>query len=326
MAVSLSTAQLEDRLALLIRAREPGARDVRVTQLMPLAGGNARRAWAFTANCDGHSRDCVLLARVERGQLEVDPRFEFDVLADLARAKLPVPTPFWLDAEGDILGMPGLVMQRGEGRFGIVELLQPGSVITEPVAADLVRLAARLHGLDWDTAQPQWQPGQMLSHWRRQFEAVRMEPLPALGCVFDWLEDHMPTPCRAVLVHGDLRLGNFLHDGTRVSMLLDWELAHVGDPAEDLAWMYRRLWSPEAFLPLDRALAQYREAGGREIEASRLHWYRIFAEARLAVISLTAVRRFIDAETQNLRHAGRASMVNESLLAALRRIGEVETA
>jgi aminoglycoside phosphotransferase (APT) family kinase protein len=149
-----------------------------------------------------------------------------------------------------------------------------------------------------------------------------MEPLPALAFVFDWLEDRLPAPCQAVLVHGDLRLGNFLHDGEAVTLLLDWELAHFGDPVEDLAWMYRRLWSPQAFLPLASALRLYAEGGGGRIEPDRLLWYRVFSEARHAVISLTAVRRFMDGETGNLRHAGRVSMVNECLLAAFRFTGE----
>jgi aminoglycoside phosphotransferase (APT) family kinase protein len=107
-------------------------------------------------------------------------------------------------------------------------------------------------------------------------------------------------------------------------MLLDWELAHVGDPAEDIAWMYRRLWSPQAFLPLDSALRLYAQAGGTGIAPERLLWYRVFSEARLATISLTAVRRFMDGHTGNLRHAGRVSMVNECLLAAIRWIEEAE--
>lgn len=152
----------------------------------------------------------------------------------------------------------------------------------------------------------------MLRTWRGRFEEARLEPLPA--------------PTRAVLVHGDLRLGNFLHDGNDVTLLLDWELAHWGDPAEDIAWMYRRLWSPEAFLPLADALAVYEAAGGAPPERSRLQWYRVFAEARLAVISLTAVRRFADGRTRNLRHGGRRSMVNECLLDALQRIEMLEAA
>lgn len=324
MALPLNATGLAGRLVELIRRREPGAGGISISEPVPLAGGNARRAWSFTARWDGRSEDCVLLARAEPGQLEVDPVFEYEVLRRLAPLGLPVPAPFWLDADGEILGSPGLVMRRGSGRSDIVELLRPDSTITGPLAAQLVGVAAQVHAVPWPQAPARWQPDTMLAGWRRQFEAVRMEPLPALGHAFDWLEDRLPPPCRAVLVHGDLRLGNFLHDGERLLLLLDWELAHFGDPAEDLAWMYRRLWSPQAFLPLEQALRLYEQAGGPAIEPARLHWYRVFGDVRLAVISLAAVRRFMDGQTQNLRHAGRVSMVNDCLLGALRTIEEAQ--
>jgi aminoglycoside phosphotransferase (APT) family kinase protein len=301
-----------------------------VSGLAPLAGGNARRAWAFTIQWrqEGRelSRECVLLARVEAGQLEVDAQWEFDVLRGLAGHGLPAPQALAVDADGAVLGMQGLVMRRGTGRGDITELLQPQSPITGPLAEQLVRIAARLHSVAWPDAPRAWQPARMLHDWRARFEGVRLEPLPALGLVFDWLEDHLPAPVPAALVHGDLRLGNFLHDASTITLLLDWELSHVGDPAEDLAWMYRRLWSPQAFLPFERAVALYEQAGAQPIERSRLDWYRVFAEARHAVISLSAVRSFADGRTRNLRHAGRGSMVNECLLAALRRIDALEAA
>lgn len=325
MAVSLTPEQLTQRLVELVRRREPGVRDVSIDKLAPLSGGNARRAWSFIANCDGREHDCVLLARVERGQLEVDPQFEFDVLSALASTDLPAPRPIWGDPPGEILGMSGLVMARGSGRSEIAEMLQPASTITGALARDLLRIAARLHAIPWKGADAPWRPVKMLAEWRRQFEAVRMEPLPALVYVFDWLEQHLPAPSRAVLVHGDLRLGNFLHDGEKVTLLLDWELSHLGNPAEDVAWMYRRLWSPEAFLPLAQGVAAYEAASGAAIEPAQLLWYRIFGEARLATISLSAARRFMDGETNNLNHAGRATMANECLLAALRWIEEAQT-
>lgn len=319
---------LAQRLQVLLR--QQGFRDACLEDLVPLSGGNARHAWSFTARWRGDdgeaSRDCVLLARVEPSQLEVDAQWEFDVLRGLAGRGLPAPKVLGLDSDGSVLGMQGIVMARGDGRSDIAELLQPDSPDTAVLAGQLAQVAAKLHSIEWPGAPSDWQPLQMLRDWRGRFEAVRMEPLPALGLVFDWLEDHLPGPVPAALVHGDLRLGNFLHDGRQLTLVLDWELSHVGDPAEDLAWMYLRRWSPEAFLPFSDALALYESAGGVLPVRSRIEWYRVFADARLAVISLSALRRFADGQTRNLRHAGRGSMVNESLLDALRRIDALEAA
>lgn len=311
---------LQERLQTLMRGSVPGADDVRVEALTAMAGGNARQAWAFRAVSGGSSRDCVLLARTGPGQLDIEPRQEFDALVRLNNRGLPTPEALCIDADGSVLGMQGIVMQRGSGRSDIGELLKPGSAITRGLARQLAGIAARLHAQPWPDAPSSWRPDAMLRLWRGQFERVRLEPLPALGLVFDWLEDHMPGPVQAALVHGDLRLGNFLHDGSNITLLLDWELSHWGDPAEDIAWMYRRLWSPEAFLPMDEALAAYEAVGAAPPSPARLAWYRVFAEAKLAVISLTAVHNFIEGRTNNLRHAGRYPMVNECLLDALQRI------
>lgn len=251
-------------------------------------------------------------------------RSEFDVLRGLTGHGLPAPEALCIDEDGAVLGMPGMVMGHGNGRSDITELLQPQNTITGPLTEQLVRVAAKLHSVAWPITSRAWQPLQMLRDWRGRFEEVRLEPLPALGLTFDWLEHRLPAPISPALVHGDLRLGNFLHDGRQLTLLLDWELSHVGDPAEDIAWLYRRLWSPEAFLPFEQALAVYEQAGARPIDRGRLDWYRVFVEARHAVISLSAVRRFADGEMRNLRHAGRRSMVDESLLEALRRIGCLE--
>ena len=58
------------------------------------------------------------------------------------------------------------------------------------------------------------------------------------------------------MVHGDFRFGNVLYDDTRVTAMLDWEMVHLGDPLEDLAWAYRTRWSLEQFVPLDEFVAR----------------------------------------------------------------------
>jgi aminoglycoside phosphotransferase (APT) family kinase protein len=90
-------------------------------------------------------------------------------------------------------------------------------------------------------------------------------------------------------------------------------MVHLGDPLEDLAWAYRRLWSPQSSLPLDDAVAAYAAAAGRDVPAADLLYYRIFSEMKFAVISLTAARSYFDGKTGNLRLAGRMFAVRECL-------------
>lgn len=336
--LALDDASMAARIAALVQGRQPGARDVQVTGVKALSGGNARRAWDFDASwSDGagqHTQPCVLLARPEAGQLEVDMQREFATLSALHPTGLPVPQALWLDEDGALLGMPGFVMARGEGRAGVTDLLKPGSTTTRTLSVQLIRIAAQLHALDFNALRPSLvppgdprdAPRQVLLQWEDQFRNQRMEPLPALASVFGWLRRNLPATPRIAVVHGDFRLGNFLHANGRITLLLDWEISHLGDPLEDIAWAYRRMWGPQDFLSIEEAVKVYEVAGGRKRDPRDLAWYRIFSEAKFAVISLTAARSFIDGRTGNLRMSDRASMVNGCLRLAHQWIAEQEAA
>lgn len=185
----------------------------------------------------------------------------------------------------------------------------------------LLRIGADLHPLDWRAAglgfladgAPEEAPRREVARWEAQFQHNRMEPHPILCSVFDWLHRNLPAPARLSIVHGDFRIGNFLHRNGRIERLLDWEMVHLGDPLEDVAWLYRRLWSPEAFLPLDEAVAVYAAAAGGAVDPADLLYYRVFSEAKFAAISMTAARSYADGRTENLRLAGRMFVVPDCL-------------
>jgi len=270
----LDDTSMAARMAALIQGKQPEAHDVGITAVKVLSGGNARRAWAFDASWSDsagrHTRHCVLLARVEAGQLEVDMLREFSTLSALQSTGLPVPQPLWLDEDGTFLGIPGLVMTRGEGSAGVSDLLTPGSTTTRYLSEQLMGIAAQLHALDFKAlspsltppGDPQSAPRQVLLQWEAQFRKQRMEPLPALASVYGWLNRNLPCTPRIAVVHGDFRLGNFLHANGRITLVLDWEISHLGDPLEDIAWAYRHMWGPHDFLPIEDAIKVYEAAGG----------------------------------------------------------------
>lgn len=338
-AAPLHTDDMGTRFTRLIGAQEAGARDVQVTGLKRLGGGNARSAWAFDAawSTEGRQRTehCVALCKAGAGQLDADLGREFKVLRAVEAAGLPTPRALWLDEHGEWLGMPGFVMARGRGEASILPLLQAADpTLPRSLTEQFLQIGAHLHAVDWresgldflvegDAAQA---PRQELRRWQGQYERHRLEPLPILASVYEWLHRHLPTPARIVLVHGDFRLGNFLYADGRVQLLLDWEMAHLGDPLEDVAWAYRRLWSPQAFLPLAAAVEAYSAVAGCAVAAKDLLYYRIFSEAKFATISLTAARSFADGRTDNLRFAGRMYSVADCLGLCLDWIDQWEAA
>jgi aminoglycoside phosphotransferase (APT) family kinase protein len=127
------------------------------------------------------------------------------------------------------------------------------------------------------------------------------EPHPALEAGLRWLRLNPPAAERGpVLVHGDCRLGNLLVDEDGLVALLDWELAHAGDPAEDLGWICARSWrfgnDDRPALGLgsrEELLRAYAEAGGAPIGREELRWWEALANARWAGLCLVQTARFL---------------------------------
>jgi len=324
--VGVSLTDLATRLAAFLTEQMPEATDIRIDELEPVSGGNARRAWWFDLVYgveDGHfDVPCIMLMQAEAGQLESNLVTEFRILAAVSGGGVRAPRALWLDPDGSRLGAPTIVMERVTGVTDILALRAPEPAVTNrAVALDFAAAAAELHAVDWQAAglgflgapTPQSVATEQITFWEAQFLKHRMEPHPVIVGAFAWLKRNRPVAERVALVHGDLRLGNFLYEDQRVTALLDWEMAHLGDPVEDIAWAYRTLWTPEMHLSLDDFIAHYQRAGGPPVHEQNLRFYRLFGEIKHAVISLTAARSFDDRRTDNLRMADRMTLVTPCL-------------
>jgi hypothetical protein len=109
----------------------------------------------------------------------------------------------------------------------------------------------------------------------------------------DWLGAHPPPEREPVLVHGDFRLGNLIVGPDGLRAVLDWELTHLGNPAEDLGWLCVKAWRFGAAPPAaglgsrEELLAAYRAAGGADISPGELRWWEVLGTLRWGVICLT---------------------------------------
>jgi len=118
---------------------------------------------------------------------------------------------------------------------------------------------------------------------------------PILELAFQYLRKHTPPPVEPTLLHGDFRNGNIMFDPEAgVAAVLDWELAHIGDPAEDMGWICTNSWRfgrPDrpvgGFGGYADLLAGYAAAGGRPIELSRVRFWQMLGSLRWGVMCLT---------------------------------------
>jgi aminoglycoside phosphotransferase (APT) family kinase protein len=283
-------------------------RDVRETRLSPIPGGASRETWLVEAE-DGR----WVLRRDPEGSVSLVPiEDEFALITAAARAGVPVPQPVAVEPKGGRFGSAGMLMSFVEGTSVAPRILRKpeylearGRLITQ-----LAEALARIHSIDpgglervlpaanGDPAVAQ------ISEWERQLDEIG-EPMPAVELGLRWLRAHAPGPAEPGLLHGDFRLGNFIVDQRGLAAVIDWELAHLGDPAEDVGWLCIRSWRfgnddrPVAGVGvLEEFLAAYESAGGRPIERERIRYWEAFGNVKWAVICarqahdhLTGVRR-----------------------------------
>lgn len=261
----------------------------------------------------GHA---YVLRRPPRGpvvQSAHDVAREHRILTALCDTDVPVPLSYGLCTDPGILGAPFYVMN-----------LVPGAVLASdadgllcpydmrPVASrELVDALARIHLLDVDMSglgglgRRDDYAKRQLRRWLRQFHSTTRRTLPLVKEVHDQLVRTMPPQRFTGLVHGDYRPGNVLLDNFgKVTAVLDWELATLGDTMADLGWLtaYWRqpgeielLSSPTAHIgwwSRDQVVERYREQTGRDL--SDLGWYQAFALWRLTCISEGIYARYRD--------------------------------
>jgi aminoglycoside phosphotransferase (APT) family kinase protein len=324
---------LQERIARLLHARRGGAVPT-VTGLRRVFGGNARKAWAFELDSHGDaatpSLPCILLSQAPGRHVESDATDEYRVLEAMTGHGLRAPAALALDADGEITGEPAIILERVDGDANAVAFLNPKDrAVSTRLTRELAEVTADLHVFDWRRAKGLADPGQgaallQIEDWQARYLQARQTAHPPLTYLFGWLKDHLPTPPQLSLVHGDLRPGNFLYLDGRISALLDWEMAHIGDPAEDIAWIYRSLWSPQAFVPLSTFLDIYDARAGTPIDRRRVAYYRIFSEVKFATLSIVASASFATGKSTNLRHIDRAAKVAASVAQSFALIAETD--
>ncbi|RIL05564.1 MAG: hypothetical protein DCC71_09845 [Proteobacteria bacterium] len=327
----MPVSDLAARLAAFLRSRMADADAVEVSDVAAHTEGFSAETFSFTSSArraDGvETRRWVLKRQPVAGLLEpYDLEPEFRVLHALSDDPLPSPPTPWFERDPDVLERPFYVMERLPGD---VPLPTPGASGEGPfdaatravLAPQVVRALAQLHAIDWKARGLGFlgapAPGRdaalrEVARWTARIEASGIAPDPVLAEALVWLRRHAPATDAVALLHGDYRLGNWLVDGagdrTRLSGLLDWEMVHLGDPAEDLAWCLSHLWrgqTPRAacLAPPDELVALYEQASGRSIDRGALRYYEVLAVVKMAAIMLTGIRAFRDGRTGDLRMA-----------------------
>ena len=140
-----------------------------------------------------------------------------------------------------------------------------------------------------------------IKNFQSLFDREPHLPSPALTSLFGWLLQNLPVMTgKPVLLHGDIGFHNFLFDDSRLSAVLDWEFGHLGDPAEDLAYACNTLGSA---LGVRELLAEYCKAGGTEVTADRIRFFRVWGHVRNACAANLIASKFAAGRVDDLKLA-----------------------
>ncbi len=246
---------------------------------------------------------------------------ETKVIRAAAAAGVPVAPPLHFEPAGGRFGSAGYLMRHVEGESVAPRVLRRDvfAAARERLPGDLAQALAAIHAVDPESAGELPADGvggnpalAACEFWEKQLDEVGA-PLPATEAGLRWLRLNAPPPApRATLVHGDFRLGNFIVDEDGLAAVIDWELAHLGDPAEDIGWMCIRSWRfgnddrrVAGVGDLESFLDAYEQAGGVKPDAARLRWWEAMGNAKWAVI---CARQAHDHLTGKRRSAELASL------------------
>lgn len=284
------------RLAVRLR----GA-DARIAGLERLTGGASLETWRFAIARGGGEEPLILRRCHDSAQYRADAQAisledEARLLRAAAAAGVPVPPLVHLCDASDGLGeahVTGFVVGETRGRRIVAD------AAFAPARAHLAfqcgEILARIHAIASieGHALATEDAHAILDRSEAVYRAAGLER-PVLELAFAHLRAHAPSPVPARLVHGDFRNGNFIVDPlTGIAAVLDWELAHLGDPAEDLGWLCVNSWrfgetarAVGGFGTIDQLLAGYAAAGGRPPDISRVRYWQAIGSLKWAMICL----------------------------------------
>ncbi|MEM7322890.1 MAG: phosphotransferase family protein [Actinomycetota bacterium] len=309
---------------------------VRVVSAAQLSGGASRQT--FSIETDGGAGRYVL-----QRELSAEPRLP-NGMADEAlviteAARLGVPTPVVIGTNLDVAD--GSDAAAGEiGRSFFVSEYRDGETIARRILRDdrfatartvlagqLGTALATLHG-GLDPSRIPWlEETDELARYREVADELDLVS-PAFELAFRWLAANTPdgTRTRRTVVHGDFRLGNLIIDEDGLAAVIDWELAHIGDPMEDLGWVCVRAWRFGGPKPVagmgdhEEFFAAYEAASGTPVDREAVTWWETLGTLKWGIMCGTQSNRHLSGDVPSVELAAIGPRVAEQEYDVLRLI------
>jgi aminoglycoside phosphotransferase (APT) family kinase protein len=298
-----------------------------------LSGGASQQTWAFDIR-GGTDSVPLILRRApdgagERAQMTVGLEVEARLITAARTAGVPVPAIRHVLRPEDGLGR-GFVMERLSGETLGRRIVRDArfAAARRVLARQCGQALARIHAMPTSDL-PTLRRGGPNAELQFQMDLHRRHGTsrPVFELAFQWLRRHCPgDTARPVLVHGDFRNGNLMVGEGGLVGVLDWELAHLGDPMEDLGWLCVNSWRFGALdLPVGGFGARedlyegYAAAGGL-VDARRVHYWEVLGTLKWGIVCEAMAHAWLAGHERDVEKAAigrRASETEIDLLVLL---------
>lgn len=309
-----SEEDLSQRLSVYLGARMPEETSFVVTDIKRFHGGASRETYRFTARSSRSGmpvkRNLILRRDPVGSLIDTERAVEFNAFCSFYGSSVPVPQPLFLEEDTAWLDRPFFIMEEVQGGTAASPFAaEPYGELSEQIGTQFWRhlgaIAAtdvtqtplgRLFGLQ--DPEDCWR--RELSYWEGVINEDELGPQPIVRAAIRHLRrSPPPPPPRLCVVHGDYRTGNFLfaEDG-QIKAVLDWEMAHIGDPHEDLAWALDPLWAsdslerPGGMIDRAQAIALWEAASGLTVNPVALRWWCVFAAVKGLAIWVSSAKEY----------------------------------
>ena len=310
MTAPIFAGGLAERLAAYLSRLWDGPVEIRDLSRIP--GGASRETYRFDAVVGGETRGLILRRDPPGSLIDTDRRLEYAAYESFHGREAPTPRPVALEAGESELERPFFLMERidggrAAGPFTADPYGAHARALGEQFFAILGRIAradpaglpiARLS--QTPAADACWL--RELDHWEGVIDSDEQHPQPLVRAAIRRLRRNPPPSAQKIsVVHGDYRSGNFMHDGGgRIVAVLDWEMAHLGDPLEDLGWAIDPLWAHfetervGGMLPRAEAIAIWERESGLAADPAALAWWELFNAVKGQGIWTSAAKEYAD--------------------------------
>jgi len=309
------TETLETQVAAYLDHRMPAARDVEVFDLSRIHGGASRETYRLRARWqeEGAQKERPLIVRRDpvASLIETERDLEYRAYQAFYPVEgVPVPEPLYLEEETRWLERPFFVMEQIEECEAASPFAdQPFGDKAAKVGAQFWDVLGRIAGADVEALKlnafmvapkPEETWAEQLSYWEKVIDEDELTPQPVARAAIRWMRRNPPPPAQKIsMVHGDYRNGNFLfNEAGEIRAILDWEMCHLGDPLEDLAWAADPLWAgttpdlPGSMVTKAEAIALWEKESGLTADPVSLRWWEIFVSLKGLAIWISAGQEY----------------------------------